>query len=238
MQLTSLGRRAWLCLIFSIGVANLAYATDWQDVVTHRIMADVLKKYPSVGTQEVKIEIQVPPDMKAWVSSRSEVVIPAGVTDWAGVRLVRIRDHASLRTGRSGWLRLNTSVFVSVPRSASKIPKGRIIGYEDLVTASVSVQSLPPNAISDSDLIVGKQVKSSIVGNSFIVDWMLRPPIVVYSGEPVKLEVKSDNMVLTIQGKAFSDGSTGETIWVQVNGFSKKIKAKVMGPNRVQMDSY
>ena len=95
----------------------------------------------------------------------------------------------------------------------------------------------PKDAILEPEQLIGKAARHPINPDQPIRPIDLKPFVVVKKGEMVTIELQTPNMNLTASGKSLDNGAQGQAVRVMNLASNKTIFAKVVGPNRVKVES-
>ena len=171
-------------------------------------------------------------------------VVPAEASDSIAV------DGLNLDT-RSGRF----SVFVSAPAGAPDAQRQRVTGRviykvelsvpnravqmgEVLRAADVESIKLPrdrvaTDAIVDANQLIGKSARHALRAEQPVRLGDVQAPVLVHKGDLVEIDISTETMQLSAQGKAMDDGALGVGIRVANTKSNRVIDATVTGSNRV-----
>ncbi len=101
------------------------------------------------------------------------------------------------------------------------IPRGSIIGYEDLDWVDPAKIHAPRMALSQSDDVVGKETRRPLRAGVHVLASDLKAPTVIRKGEAVAIVYESAGVRLTTDGQALNDAGAGEPVRV-LNKYTKR----------------
>ena len=123
--------------------------------------------------------------------------------------------------------------LTSVPVLTRRLGAKEVVGPGDVRFIDVRSDSLPSDAITDADALIGMSPRRYVSDGIPLRAGDFREPIVVTKNSLVTMVVQTPYMLLTAQGRAVQDGAMGDAIRV-MNTFSKvTVDAVVEGPSRV-----
>ena len=116
------------------------------------------------------------------------------------------------------------------------IRQGHQISQKDVrrVKRDVTFLETPyPNTI---DAAIGWEGKSIFKRGQVINEAMLRKPMVVKFGQPIKVELKTGSLVLQMQGQARGTGAVGDQIPVYMSRTQTQLSGKIISANKVTVE--
>jgi flagella basal body P-ring formation protein FlgA len=137
----------------------------------------------------------------------------------SGARSARrpLRDDAGLSRDR-------TLVY------ARNIATGEIVGASDLQWSFDAISG--GDTLDNPALVIGKSARHTVRAGAAVQAYDLASPKLIHAGEAVEVSYENDGVVLTLEAKATSDATLGETVEV-INTLSKKsIEAVASAPGR------
>jgi flagella basal body P-ring formation protein FlgA len=164
-----------------------------------------------------------------------EIIAPKQWEGWGYANLAVI--------GRQGdRVVLNSSVQVEVEALSDMVVALRQLDYGTVISAAdVAIQkrdvtSAGGKSTSDTSMVVGKRIRTSIRANSVIrTDLLERVPL-IKSGQMVTIIAENEVMKITVAGQAKGSGAEGDTIMVQNLSSLKDIPAKVVNSTTVRVE--
>lgn len=113
----------------------------------------------------------------------------------------------------------------------SLLPRGTI-----LATADIDIRSAPGEDIdSFRRLILGQQLRRTIYKGHKINENDLRAPILVRRNMEVQMIYKYGPLQITTAGRALGSGGKGDRIAVMNSNSRKKVDARIIGKNIVEV---
>jgi flagella basal body P-ring formation protein FlgA len=138
--------------------------------------------------------------------------------------------------GQAGAARLQVSGRVyavsEIPVLARRLNAGEIIRKGDIEWIELRTDRIARDTIVDAKRLIGFTPRRYIRPGKPIRASALRPPLLVAKKSVVTVILRTEQMLLTLQGRALEDGGRGDTIRI-LNPQSKQvIEAVVDGPGR------
>jgi flagella basal body P-ring formation protein FlgA len=104
--------------------------------------------------------------------------------------------------------------MVEVPVPNRRIRRGETISDADLVWKRVAADRLKRNHVVAAENLVGQSARRGLQPDRPVRDTDVRAPVLVGKNSLVTLELTTERMRLTAQGRALQDGAAGEVIRV------------------------
>lgn len=117
----------------------------------------------------------------------------------------------------------------------TELDRGDIISSNDLQWVKKDLSTLR-GYLTESELLVGKQLKRRVRRGDLLTPAMVAIPPVVKRGDTVLISLVSKAMSLTAKGTAASDGIPGDRIQVRNLDSQRNVLCRVTGPGRVSVE--
>ena len=130
------------------------------------------------------------------------------------------------------WAKVRISVDHEVFLAKDTIPRGGVIGAEQITATRVPEFPLPVSPILSSSGIVGKVARRTIAPGQRISPEVLNDPGDVLRGETVHVKVVDGSATVTLDAIAQSSGSKGENILVYNPSSGRSFHALIDGRSR------
>ncbi|WP_119461184.1 flagellar basal body P-ring formation chaperone FlgA [Rhodospirillaceae bacterium SYSU D60014] len=124
-------------------------------------------------------------------------------------------------------------VAVMVP--TRRLVPGEIITAEDLEKISVPAESLRRSTIIAAKLLVGMEVRRTLLPGRLVSSSSIQIPVLVPRNSEVTVVLFEGTLRLLMRAKALEDGSMGELIRVANLSSGKILFASVIGAGEVQI---
>jgi flagellar basal body P-ring formation protein FlgA len=124
-------------------------------------------------------------------------------------------------------------VAVMVP--TRRLTPGEIIVAEDLQEMSVPADSLRRSTIIAADLLVGMEVRRTLLPGRVVSNSSIQLPVLVPRNSEVTVILLEGTLRLLMRAKALDDGSMGELIRVANLSSGRILFASVIGAGEVQI---
>lgn len=124
---------------------------------------------------------------------------------------------------------------VSIPVVKNAMRQGDVITRDDIDYIDVRSGNVATSTIVDASHLIGMSPRRGIAPLKPISMSEMAMPIEVRKGDLVVMELKSNEMILTVQGKALENGAQGDTVRVENPSSSHVVQATVTGPKSVSV---
>lgn len=115
------------------------------------------------------------------------------------------------------YVPVNVKVMADVVYSARPLSQGMVISPLDVMLRKSDLAQAPPGALTDIGQAVGKTMISSIPSGYPMRADMLRAPLIIRTGQPVRLISKGRGFQVTSQGIALGEASEGQSVQVRTS---------------------
>ncbi|RED52457.1 flagellar basal body P-ring formation chaperone FlgA [Aestuariispira insulae] len=213
-------------------VTRSSIEIDSEQMVS-QIRAEIEDKYRGEGPFEIDLDRNL-----------LSIQLPTNVEPGIRVRNLNI-DQRSGRFSATVVAPAQGNILASIPLSGSiyeiievavparRLMRNEIITARDLQVIRVRKSDILRHAVTDADHLIGMAAKRVLIsGNAVTLD-DIQEPILVQRNTRVTVELQTDFMQLTAQGKAMQSGARGEIIQVRNLTSGKTIEAVVTGANLV-----
>lgn len=95
------------------------------------------------------------------------------------------------------------------------LPRGHLIGRDDLSADVRDVSRMTSGYLSDPDDLVGRRLRSSVLAGRVLTPTLLEANHIVHRGQSVTLVVAGGGLQIRTAGKALMDGALNERIRVE-----------------------
>jgi|ADurb_Total_1113_FD_contig_101_130230_length_3217_multi_2_in_0_out_0_3 flagella basal body P-ring formation protein FlgA len=137
---------------------------------------------------------------------------------------------------REMTVRVRIEVLRNQIISASAISRGSILTDGDVTVSQKWVRSIPINAVSSLDEVLGKTIIMGVGPNTTITKTMLKEATPVKKGKMVQVILDNGVMKMLTSGMAEEDGAEDTIVKVRNLHSNKVIFARVIGQGKVQVD--
>jgi flagella basal body P-ring formation protein FlgA len=125
--------------------------------------------------------------------------------------------------------------LVELPVPTRRLGKGHIIESSDLTLVRLREENLGTNLIIDESKLVGQSVGRSLTSGKPVRLGDVGAPILVEKNRIITVSLRTDRMVLSVQGRAMENGALNDVIRVQNTQSNTVIDAVVTGSGRVEV---
>lgn len=196
---------------------------------------DLVELEPAGGPMEIHLPMSVAPTARVErfdYDARSGRYSATVIAPAEGRTLTRVN-----LTGRFHRM-------VELPVPTRRLGRGHVIAQNDIEMVRMRDHRLPANLIVDPDFLIGQAVHQSLSAGKPIRNGAVRPPVLVEKDRSVLVTLKTDQMQLSVQGRALEDGAMGDIVRIQNTASRLIIDAEVVGegnvivtlPNALAMD--
>jgi flagella basal body P-ring formation protein FlgA len=217
-----------------------AYALDWAPASKYQrvLVARAAQKIDSSQvTQQVKDALRdyLGTDKEVEIAfdvGDTNLVLPTNVPATLAVQDIRFdaasqRFAAQLIVPASGPTLISRLVAGSVyetvqlPVLARSVAPGEVIQLADLDWLAIRIDRVAANAVTDPKQLVGMTARRPLRSNQMLRMSDITMAAAIQRGTMVTLMVQTENMTLTVQGRALEDAAIGQPIRV-INTMSNK----------------
>jgi flagella basal body P-ring formation protein FlgA len=196
---------------------HLLETTSWNE---SELVIRSIGNAKGIEIPPVKSELRVLPN--AALMGQRSISIPVEVSC----------DGKSLR---NFWVTAQVAIRAEVLIASNKIPSGRVITSQDVIKQTVEISDLRGSYYRELDDIVGKVSRRIFSSGDLLTRESFTEPLLVKTGETVRLRLERDGIVLTSLAKAEQDGKLGQMIRVRNIDYSTLLKAQVTGRAEVKL---
>lgn len=136
---------------------------------------------------------------------------------------------------RVGSVVAKLEVTGSVVRSSRPLARGEDVASDAVEVADVELKDILLDRLPMQDEIVGAQARRSIRAGEVLTDSAVLVPLVIKSGDEVRVSVSAGAVKLTSVGRASGSGHVGDLIRVLMPTSRKGLKARITGPGSVEI---
>lgn len=199
----------FICLFFLATDAN----AEWQDKAT---LEQVMESFARSHTADLpgKVEIgygKLDPRLRLPRCPQPTAFIPTGSRLWGNTTL-------GLRCVSPAWTvyaPVTVKVMAPIAVTARPLPKGQLIGPNDVVMRSSDLTQLPGGILTDPKLALGTRLTSSLPADYPLRSDMLQATLVLIPGQKVKLLVQGPGFKVNTEGTVMSSAAAGQTVNVR-----------------------
>ncbi len=129
------------------------------------------------------------------------------------------------------------TVFVDLPhtRAARPISRGETCTADDFIMSRAEVGAVRLQHLPAASDIVGARAIRDIAADEVITRSLVLAGTAVKSGDLVRLQAGEDGVTVETEGVATQSGDAGETIRVVNRESRRTVRARVIGPGRVEV---
>jgi flagella basal body P-ring formation protein FlgA len=150
--------------------------------------------------------------------------------------LVGVEITKDNRPIRTFWVTVDASVRGRFPRIRRRVPYGAALVPADVEMVEADIRDLRARYLKSEQEAVGQVARRLLVPGDALVSDMLAAPYLVRNGQTVRLRIERDRIVAAALVRAEQDGRLGQTVTVRNLDFSRRLKARVVGPGEVMID--
>jgi len=124
---------------------------------------------------------------------------------------------------------------VEVPVVNRRVESGQIIRSRDIDYMQMRLQEIGRNVITEESQLLGKTPRRALAQGQMVREDAVQEPVIVAKGKSVVVTFVTDNMSLSVRGRAVEDGAMGELIRVMNTQSNKTFDAEVIGSGKVRV---
>jgi flagella basal body P-ring formation protein FlgA len=127
--------------------------------------------------------------------------------------------------------------FGTVLMAARQLDRGVELTGEDVVQQRVELTTLPDDCLIDVSALKGLQTARIITAGSVLRECNFNPVPIIRQGDHVSLTVRSGRILLRSEAIARESGGKGSMISVQVAGRTERLRARIVAPGTVELET-
>ena len=130
---------------------------------------------------------------------------------------------------------MRVRVYEKIIVAASKIQKETPIKAEQLMLSEREDTGKAFDRYTDTNELVGKVATANVPAGTVLHSGMIKEPILITPFSKVNISTNVNGVEISLQGTALERGRRGDYIMVQNDSSRRKLKAKVIDENNVQV---
>jgi flagella basal body P-ring formation protein FlgA len=217
---------AMLCLLFApLAVQALEASDQIREAVKHYALEKLAVDEIQVGTLDSRLRLET-------CHNAVRVFLPKGAKRVGQSTLgVKCPD-------KSGWkiyIPVDLKRFAQVVVSKQALPRGTIIGQQDILLVKQDLSQLNYGYFKSADEVIGMQLKRTVRRGEALSPGNLRPRRLVQRGDIVTIVAEVQGLTVRVKGNALTDGFRGESIRVKNQRSKRILQAEVIAPGIVKV---
>lgn len=218
------------------GASGNGAASDWQSHATIRSAAqDFLVNFMN-DHHDARVEINLgnlDPRLKLKTCDQAlRGFMPPG-SRTIGNTTVGVRCDSG--NAWSIYVAARVDVFGPVLTTRHPIARETLIGPEDLVLVERNLADLPYGYYSSSEPVAGMKTRRTIAAGTVLTPQMVNAPKLVKRGQTVTVIAEGGGLKVRTNGKALSDGKSGDIVRVESSGSKRVVDGVVVSQGVVKV---
>jgi flagella basal body P-ring formation protein FlgA len=127
--------------------------------------------------------------------------------------------------------------FGTVLVAARQLDRGVELSTQDVVQQRVELTTLPEDCLVDISALKGMQTARIITAGSVLRECNFNPVPIIRQGDRVNVTVRSGRIFLRSEAVAREAGGKGNMISVQIAGKTERLRARIVAPGAVELDT-
>jgi flagella basal body P-ring formation protein FlgA len=230
----------FLILVSLFAASRSAYGTEI--VVSHSdALVRAVRNHVAEVTPWKESEIEA-----RLIADFSGAVLPAGETDFSisNREPIATFKHALLpvdvmqngKTVRTIWIAADIIIRAQVVQAAARITFGSTIAPADVKEALTEITDARAQYFRACSEVIDKVMRRTLSPGDPLTRDTVTNPLLIHSGETVRVRLERGPIVLSAMAKAEQDGKLGESIRIRNLDFSRSLKATVIGRGEVRIE--
>lgn len=223
-------------LLFFASACLYAQHTQSLELLTNKIEEHVLNELASHAEGKIQVhagKIDSRLNLKACAEDKLEIFnpyqTPMSSTNTIGVKCLEDSNHWTL------YVPIRVSVLKTVLVAKQMLIKGHKINSNDIYQTELDAQKLKQGYFTESRELMGLICKHDISPNSPLNPYNIELPKMVHKGEQVSIIATKDNLSVSMNGIAMTDGILGDPVKVKSLSSKRIIEAQVSGRKKVKV---
>jgi len=207
-----------------------------------RIAAAAIENYlqtKTASTGRWEIQVQLPSEHAKILTQRRQILgIAGGQPPWEGKQI-----FIFLIKGPGGEQSIDIPALVKLPEmvvAANRpLAKGYVLRDIDLTWIPMprGLNYGPEDCFSQTDLLVGKQLRRAMSTQQVIRLNEVGPPVIIHVGDLVAIGIVSGGVTVETNGRAIEPGAMDDLIQIEVQPHRKRVLARVTGDRSAEVIS-
>ncbi len=130
---------------------------------------------------------------------------------------------------------VSVKVMAEVVVSKRGMPRGSIIGPDDVTTDRRDISQLHRGYLEEPKAVVGKKLRQRVRRHQVLTPYQLDNPLTVKRNTRVVIQASKESVQVRMMGKALQNGSLGQIIRVRNESSNREIDAKIIAPGIVEV---
>lgn len=130
---------------------------------------------------------------------------------------------------------INVKVMAEVVVAKNSLPRGAIIGVNDITLKQRDLSRLHRGFLEQPELVVGKILRQRLQKNQVITPSQLDTPDAIKRNSRVTITASNKLLQIRMTGKALQSGGMGELIRVRNESSNRELDARVIAPGIVEV---
>ncbi len=229
-----------LILISVFSVSRAAFGAESNSSQPDALL-QVIRSHVAEVTSWKESEIQI-----RSIASFTSTELPAGevtfrVSDREPLRsyrnaLIPVEILQGGKQVRTAWIAADIAIRATVVQAARRLQYGNAISEGDVKETLTEIPDARAQYLRSSTDAIGKVLRRALSPGDPLTREYLSNPLMVHSGETVRVRLERGPIVLSATARAEQGGKLGEMIRVRNLEFSKPLKATVIGHGEVRID--
>lgn len=193
------------------GVVVVCAAPQQDPVALHELALTYAQAHTSTLPGKVNIQVTpIDPRTSLTPCQNLEAFMPAG-SKMIGKTSIGVRCN-----DKPGWgvfLQANIQVKADLLVANRPLSQGWVLSSDDFSMQSGELGQ--PGILTTPEQAIGKTLKFAIGAGQVLRIDMLRPDYVIKLGQTVRVHVRGSNFVVSTEGQALNDASTGQAVRIK-----------------------
>lgn len=162
--------------------------------------------------------------------------------------LEAFRNHANRNSGRSTigvrctgttpwtiYVSARINSYTEVYRLARSLHRGKRLQEADLVRVEANVGRLGHGYITDSDRIIGMELRRAARQGEVVTPSLLAAPELIRRGQTVTVLAETATTHVSMRGEALDSGALGDRIRIRNTRSQRVVEGEIIGDSRVRI---
>jgi flagella basal body P-ring formation protein FlgA len=223
-------------LIFFASISSYAAPGQSLDLLKNKIESYVLNELSTYTDGKIQVQAdKLDPrlNLRACAEDKLELFNPYQTpmlsTNTMGVKCLEEENHWTL------YVPIKINVLKTVLVAKRTLIKGRRINSDDIYQVEMDTQKLKQGYFTDSRELIGLICKHDISPDSPLNPYNIELAKLVHRGDQVTIVANNENLSVSMDGIAMSEGVLGESVRVKNLSSKRVIEAQVSGNKTVKV---
>ena len=237
------------------GLIHRAIGSDTDIILTGAPTVQVRLRCRPVTAEEIRPVVKAHVlQATSWLDNEIEIrsighldglEVPAGdvsfripskvVFSHSHIQLLPLEVFLEGKSIQTAWITAEIGIKARVLQAARKIPFGKTLSSDDVAEVLTDIVDLRGSYVRKYEDVAGQVLRRTLSPGDPLTREALADPVLVHSGDTVRLHMRRGDINLAILARAEQNGRLGQTIRVRSLEYQHPLKAQVVAAGEVEL---